>query len=215
MNPSAVSIMRRLGLDPDPWQVEVLSSSDSRLLVNSCRQAGKTTTAAVLAIAEALARPHAPVLVLTRSRRHAKEVFGIVSDLLAQLAHAKARRCVDREILLANTSRIVVLPGQHDAIRAYANVKLLIVDEAARVPDSAYRAARVMLARSGGRLICLSTPLGKRGFFWNSWIEGGDDWRRVAVPAQRLQRISPAFLEEERRVLGEAGFRQEYCCAAC
>jgi hypothetical protein len=70
-----------------------------------------------------------------------------------------------------------------------------------------------MLAVSNGRITCLSTPYGKRGFFYNAWAKGGDDWARIEIPAQRIARISPEFLASERRSLGESWFRQEYCCS--
>jgi hypothetical protein len=89
----------------------------------------------------------------------------------------------------------------------------MIIDEAARVPDDLYRAVRPMLAVSGGRLICLSTPYGKRGFFYDAWAKGGDDWHRIEVPATSVPRITAAFLEQERRALGESWFRQEYLCS--
>src|SRR5215831_4587952 len=86
-------------------------------------------------------------------------------------------------VMLANRSRIIALPGKEQTIRGYASVSLLIIDEAARVPDDLYRAVRPMLAVSSGRLICLSTPFGKRGFFHDCWARGGDDWHRIEVPA--------------------------------
>jgi hypothetical protein len=70
-----------------------------------------------------------------------------------------------------------------------------------------------MLAVSGGRLICLSTPYGKRGFFYKAWAQGGNEWKRIEIPATSISRITPAFLDEERRNLGESWFRQEYCCS--
>jgi hypothetical protein len=70
----------------------------------------------------------------------------------------------------------------------------------------------VMLVVSGGRLICLSTPYGKRGFFFKAWTKGYE-WKRIEIPATSITRIAPAFLEEERRNLGESWFRQEYCCS--
>jgi len=70
-----------------------------------------------------------------------------------------------------------------------------------------------MLAVSKGRLICLSTPFGKRGFFHDCWTRGGNDWHRIEVPADRIPRITPSFLAEECRALGEFWFRQEYCCS--
>jgi hypothetical protein len=45
----------------------------------------------------------------------------------------------------------------------------LIVDEASRVQDALYQGIRPMLAVSGGRIVLLSTPWGKRGFFFEEW----------------------------------------------
>jgi hypothetical protein len=36
---------------------------------------------------------------------------------------------------------------------------------------------------------------------------------RVEVPASKIPRIAPEFLEQERKALGESWFRQEYCCS--
>lgn len=100
---------------------------------------------------------------------------------------------------LKNFSRIVCLPCKQETIRGFAKVNLLIIDEAALVPDELYRAVRPMLAVSDGRLICLSTPQGKRGFFYKEWAEGGEDWLRISIRADQVPRIKPAFLEEERQ----------------
>jgi hypothetical protein len=70
-----------------------------------------------------------------------------------------------------------------------------------------------MLAVSGGRLVCLSTPYGKRGFLDKAWADGDNEWKRIEIPASQISRITPGFLEEERRNLGESWFRQEYCCS--
>jgi hypothetical protein len=51
--------MRNLDLLPDPWQVEVLEGGHARLLLNCCRQAGKSTVVAMLGLVHAIgpARP--------------------------------------------------------------------------------------------------------------------------------------------------------------
>jgi len=90
---------------------------------------------------------------------------------------------------------------------------MLVIDEAARVRDDLYRSVRPMLAVSGGRLICLSTPYGKRGFFHKEWSQGGADWARIEVADDRIPRIKPEFLQEERRAMGLSYYRQEYCCS--
>jgi hypothetical protein len=114
---------------------------------------------------------------------------------------------------LVNGSRVIALPGKEETIRGYSGVDLLVVDEAARVKDALYYSVRPMLAVSGGRLIALSTPFGKRGFFHQEWTEGGDDdWHRTLITALDVPRISQAFLDEERRKLGNFWFEQEYMC---
>ena len=68
-----------------------------------------------------------------------------------------------------------------------------------------------MLAVGHGDLWLMSTPYGKRGFFYEAWAYG-EDWERHAVPATQCPRIPAAFLEEERREVGETWFAQEYLC---
>ena len=211
--PSAVDVMRRLGLEPDPWQVEVLQAGHARLLLNCCRQAGKSTVVALLGLVEAICEAGTKVLLVSRSFRQSTELFRIVTDCYRRLGSPLLARQTSEELQLANLSRIVCLPCREETIRGYSRVNLLIIDEAARVPDDLYRAVRPMLAVSNGRLICLSTPYGKRGFFYHAWAEGGDDWARIEVPADRITRITPQFLVQERRGLGESWFRQEYGCS--
>jgi hypothetical protein len=115
-------------------------------------------------------------------------------------------------IELRNRSRIIALPGESDAtIRGYADVRLLVIDEAARVPDDLYRATRPMLAVSGGRLVALSTPFGKQGWFYDEWTRG-EGWSRTRIEASKCPRIARKFLEEEAQHLGSSAYREEYEC---
>ena len=208
-----VNIMRKLGLAPDPWQVEVLEAGHPRLLLNCCRQAGKSTVVAVLGLVEALFKPMTKVVIVSRSHRQSKELFRQVTFFHQLLGGKLVQRQTAEELEFTTMSRIVCLPCSEETIRGYAHVDLLIIDEAARVPDDLYRAVRPMLAVSQGRLICLSTPYGKRGFFYEAWANGKDDWARIEIAADKIPRIAPAFLEQERRALGESWYRQEYCCS--
>ena len=97
-------------------------------------------------------------------------------------------------------------------IRSFSAVNLLVIDEAARVPDELYSAVRPMLAVSKGRLIALGTPFGKRGWFYQEW-EGKNNWERVKITALQCPRISKETLEEERLALGERWFRQDFFCS--
>jgi hypothetical protein len=123
--PPAVEVMRRLGLNPDPWQVDVLDGDYERLLLNCCRQAGKSTVVAMLGLVAAIWEPGTKVLLVSRSRRQSRELFRIMVGAYKRLG----------EMVMTNQSRIVVLPCREETIRGYAKVDLLVLDEAARVPE--------------------------------------------------------------------------------
>ena len=209
----AVWARGQLGLDPDPWQADVLRSSSTRILLNCARQTGKSTVTAVLALHSALFRPESLVLLLSPSLRQSGELFKLVSGCYHQLAEAVTADAESAlRIELENGSRVVSLPGKERTVRGYSGVDLLVIDEAARVGDDLYLSVRPILAVSGGRLIPLSTPFGKRGWWFHEWAEGGEGWYKVRVTAPECPRISSEFLGEERRDLGEWWFQQEYEC---
>ena len=126
----------------------------------------------------------------------------------------RPKRDGDNEISLAlpNGSRIVGLPGTEGTVRGFSAVSLLLIDEASRVSDDQYRAVTPMLAVGDGDLWMMSTPCGKRGFFYDVWSKGGAEWKKVKVTAPECARIPKAFLEGEREGMGERCFRQEYLC---
>jgi hypothetical protein len=112
---------------------------------------------------------------------------------------------------LSNGSRIISLPGSEKTTRGYSAATLIVMDEASRVPDELLAAVRPMLATTAGRFFALSTPAGKRGWFYEEW-DHGQGWEKIQVKAEDCPRIAPAFLEEERQVMGPLRFAQEYCC---
>ena len=208
-----VRFARSVGLEPDPWQSRVLGGAAQRVLLLCSRQSGKSTTTALLALHTAIYRPDSLVLLLSPSLRQSGELFRKVADFYRAMDDPPPPEAESAlRLELGNGSRIVSLPGREQTIRGYSGVALLVIDEAARVLDDLYYSVRPMLAVSGGRLVAMSTPFGKRGFFHHEWIEGGASWARVKVTAQDCPRISPEFLAEERAALGDWWYRQEYGC---
>lgn len=202
-----VVLAHTVGMRPDPWQAEVLRSGAPRTLLNCCRQSGKSTTAALMAVHQAVYSPGSLVLVVTPAQRQSIE---LVRTCTAFARHvAKAQETV-LQLSFENGSRIIALPGSEATVRGYAGVDLLVIDEAAWVADDLYTAVRPMLAVSDGRLIAMSTPHGKRGWWSDEWHDLRRDWDRVKVTADQVPRISPAFLEAERAALGRWRFSQEY-----
>jgi hypothetical protein len=213
-NSDAVVFAReKLGFEPDLLQAEVLASTANRGILNCSRQWGKSTVAAAKAVHRAYARPGSLVVVASPSERQSGEFLRKVEQMAALLG-IPPRGDGHNTLSLAfpNGSRIVGLPGTEGTVRGFSAVSLLLIDEAARVPDSIYKALRPMLAVGRGDLWMMSTPYGKQGFFYDTWVHGGDVWKRVTATATDCDRISAEFLDEERAVLGALWFRQEFQC---
>ncbi len=208
LDPSRVLLAR--GLAPDLWQRELLLARDRQILLCCSRQAGKSTVVSALALHTALFRPGALVLLLSPSYRQSAEIFRKVLDGFDALGRPlPATSRTQLRLHLANGSRVVCLPGREETVRSFGGVNLLVIDEAARVRDDLYRSVRPMLAVSQGRLVALSTPFGRRGWFYEEWA-GTGPWRRVQITWRDCPRITAAFIEEERRALGPAWVAQEY-----
>ena len=207
-----VLLMQAAGHDPDPWQVELLRSDDKRSLVLCSRQAGKSTVAAAMAVHEASFKPKSLTLLLSPSLRQSGELFRKVLGVYRATGAAvpvKAESALKLE--LANGSRVIALPAGEETIRGFSGVSLLVIDEASRVDDELYYSVRPMLAVSGGRLVALTTPWGRKGWFYHEWANSSY-WRKIRITARDCPRLSDEVLEQERESLGDVWYRQEYGC---
>lgn len=164
----ALALMRRAGLEPDPWQVRVATTPGDQLLCCH-RQAGKSTIVAAIALADALAEPGALILLVSPSLRQSSELYRKTKHFYTQVQPMRLVKDTEHEMELANGSRIISLPASAETIVGYSSVTRLIPDEAARIVDPTYHALRPMLAMSGGSILALSTPFGKRGWFHDAW----------------------------------------------
>lgn len=211
-----VRLMQEADMEPDAWQRDVLVRSAepdfSRALLLCTRQGGKSTTTAALALRFALAKPGALVLLLSPSLRQSAELFLKLLGFYRACGEPVAASNISAMRLeLVTGARVIALPGTEKTVRGFSGVDLLVIDEAARVADDLYLSVRPMLAVSGGRLVALTTPWGKRGWFYDEWT-GAAEWDRVRVTALECPRITPEFLAEERAAMPRQWFASEYLC---
>jgi hypothetical protein len=206
----------RLGFHPDPLQATILQSKSKQGILNCSRQWGKSTVGAAMAVHRACAIPNSLVLVASPTERQSGEFVRKAAAMVRNMGlDPRGDGTNAISIAFENGSRIVGLPGQLPAqnggrIRGYS-VSLLIIDEAAFVEDAVYHSLRPMLAATDGDVWMMSTPNGKRGFFYETWTYG-QGWQKVSAKATDCPRISRAFLEAERDTLGPTKFPQEYLC---
>jgi Terminase large subunit, T4likevirus-type, N-terminal len=207
----AVAFAReRLGFYPDEKQ-ELVLQGGRRGIVNCTRQWGKSTVTALKAVHRAYSRPGSLILVLAPSKRQSREFLRKAEEFVRRLGIRIRGDGANPSIVFPNGSRIVGLPGVEATTRGFSNVSLLIVEEASRVPDKVYWAMRPTLAAGDGDLWLISTPNGKRGFFWEEWERGREEWERISVTGPECARLSAKFLAEERRK-DEPRFQREFLC---
>lgn len=139
------------------------------------RQSGKSSAAAAMAWEQANNVPNSLTLLLSRTQRQSGELFRKVKNFhRASSVPIQLVRETELSLETEHQSRIISLPANPDTVLGYSAPDLIVIDEAARCPDQLFYAIRPMLAVTQGRVILLSTPWGKRGFFFHVWENDTD-----------------------------------------
>jgi hypothetical protein len=202
-----------LGLDLDPWQVELLlAPPGTQAIVLSARQAGKTTAAAVAVAHEMAFRPGSLSVFAAPSQRQSAEAVRRVRTFLAT-AGVKLATSNVFGLETEEGSRVIALPGSDDSVRGLSVDAMVVADEAARLTPELLAALRPMRARHAAtsRLVMLSTAWTTTDPFWSVWADAEDtSWLRIRATADTIDRYSDDFLRAEERALGRRAFRREY-----
>jgi hypothetical protein len=209
------------GFKPDPWQIRFLRSGSAYRMLNCSRQVGKSTTVAWGALHRAIYYPNSLILLVSRGERQSIELMIKVREAMSTAVDLPGLvRDGTMTLEFDNGSRMLALPGKGESIRGFSSVNLLVLDEAALIPNDLYVAVRPMLAVSQGDMWTLSTPFGARGWWHDIYKKIRADlraarrprWEYYEIPATACPRITAEFLEEERLSMGEWWYRQEYEC---
>lgn len=204
--------------EPDPFQVEVLESQSQKIAMMLSRQSGKTTVSSALALHTALyVEPGETIVLLAPSLRQSTEAMAAITKMYGRLSGEAVEPVIASSALrlkFKNGSRILALPGSGDATVRGPNAVMIICDEASRVEKSLVDACRPYLATKGnrGRLVCLTTPWWKRGWFYDLWSKDDPNWLKIKADVYSNPRVDPAWLAAERLEIGETAFRSEYLC---
>jgi len=202
--------VQQLGFEPDSWQMDLMGSETPRIIIACGRQVGKSTVTGLKAYRKAKMSPGSLTLLISNSYRQSLLLFSKIEDAVrADPDKTLIEKMNLQELRLTNGSRIIAAPGKGETVRGFSGVDLLVIDEAAYVPDALYSAVSPMVAASGGQVILLSSPAGKTGFFWNIW-DKGKDWERYKVRADECPRIPQTFLDDEKATIPDHVYRREY-----
>ena len=201
------------GFVADPLQQPILDCNAARVIACTSRQVGKSTVAALRALYLALRYPRSLILMIGPVGSQAGEILEKAREFVTELGLPIRGDGVNRQSLrLPNGSRLIARPAIARTTRGYSRARLIIIDEAAFVPDSIFRSITPTLAASHGSLWLLSTPHGQANEFARFWQDPASGFTRFRITADQCPRFSAEFLAAERKMHGELSYAQEYLC---
>ena len=187
-----------LGLNPDPWQADLLRSRSPRIILNCSRQSGKSTICAALGLHESIYRRPSFGMAIAPSQDQSGELMMKFDEFRGAVELSSDYLDTDTKLAVkfANGNRFIARPGSAKTSRGKSAVTLLLEDEASWVDDLLKQSVSPMLAVSGGRYIMMSTPFGKRGHFFETWMNA-KNWEKYEVTADMCPRITKEHLQQE------------------
>jgi hypothetical protein len=202
-----------LGWTPDAKQAQVLSAGSRRVILNCSRQWGKSTVAAAKLVHVACMRPGSLSVIVSENMSQTAEVFQKIDRFFGEVGVAvKGERGQKFARVLPNRSRVIGLAAREEAVRGYT-ADFVFLDEAARVPDEVIDALLPVIALRNGDWWMASTPMGRRGRFYEAWAhQSGPDVLKVSAPWTENARMAPGFVERMREERGDAFVQQEFEC---
>lgn len=208
-----VAFASGLSFAAEPWQATLLRTQRRRVLVCCARQVGKSTITGLRGLHTALYQPGRLVLIISPSQRQSNELLRKVRATYVALGRPRGKLATDNETELefSNGSRVVSLPATEATSRGYSAARLLILDEAARVDDEIFASVLPMVA-SDGAIWALSTPWGRRGWFWELHEDPLNGWERHKITVHESAQYPPERIAEVRGALGRYVFQSDYEC---
>jgi hypothetical protein len=208
----ALWLREQLGVTPMPWQEQFLRAQrGASILALTARQVGKTTTAAWAIAHTMLFYPGSLSVIACPAQRQSGEAVRRVRQILLKVgAQFKIENTYTLE--LQNSSRVLALPGDEETIRGLTVDGWIVADEAARLDADLITALHPMRARCPqARFAMLSTAWKRTDPFWTAWKSDNSNWLRLKATADAEgMPFTQQFLDEQRQILGEADFNQEY-----
>lgn len=196
----------------DPWQKEVRNTKGN-LVLRSGRQVGKSHTIGLKAAEYALDNEKRLVMVVSKTEKQAALLF---SKILMNITTIdKSRICSGKQkptkhlITLKNGTTIHCLScGDTGYGLMGFTIHLLIVDEAAFVPNMVYQSIIPALAVTRGIIWLLSTPYVKEGYYFDCFDD--PSFTSFHTSSETCPRRDDIFLARQKKNLTEAQYAQWY-----
>lgn len=203
------------GIKLDDWQKELLQDKSRNILLNCHRQSGKSTLVAIKALHRALFWDDQLIVLISPVLKQSSELSRKIRGFVKNIPQYRDHVDINNKLSLSfdNGSRIETLTASDWNVRG-STANLIIIDEAAGVPEEIFDAVSPMLLTTKGQMIVLSTPYGKSGRFYEYYKS--DDWKHYEVKVSNNPRMQTPDMQEalafELKKMGSRVYGQEYEC---
>ena len=192
-----------------PFQSDLLNSTSQRVICMASRQLGKSSVVACLVWDAFMAGK--TCVIIAPTEKQAKEFLLRVKDFRDADPFAPiGTQFLKTEVHAPNhRGRILAMPAT-DGARGFT-ADFLVLDEAALIDDELIAAVLPMRKKETGRLIVISTPMWRSGFFHDRWHDPANDFQKLR--GHFREQASPGLvelIEKERHDLGPSRFQREY-----
>lgn len=212
----------------DDWQKEILEH-DGNVLLCTGRQVGKTTVFSIKAGQYMINKPGSKIIVVSLTEDQAKLIISMILTYLERNPKARIARGrhkpTQNKITLKNGSQVIARPvGQTgDAVRGFTG-DVLIIDEASGMNEYIFTASKPTLLTTAGQIWMCSTPRGKKGYFYEAFLNKQDRYKVFHISSEHVIKNRPIstswtekqqieaikFLAQEKEDLSEIRYGQEY-----
>jgi len=202
-------------LNLDPWQKEVLQHKGNKVICSG-RQTGKSTVASILASEFAINTPNKSILIVSVTEDQARELLMkcllYIDDTYKKRIKTNKSFTNREKITLTNNSVIrtkaVGMTGM--GVRGFT-IDMLIADEAAFMPEDVWPAVTPMLLTTGGDIVLISTPCGRKNFFFKCYNDPQFRvWHINTIEAMNERPVGASWLQFQRDKALEYFKSEEY-----
>ncbi len=159
----------------DDWQEEILACEEKRIILCKGRQIGGTTIMARKCAERMISQKGCKIVVASITEDQAELVIAMVLNVLEEkeqkFKFPFSKNIKKGELTLETGSSIISRPvgDTGNAVRGFTG-HVLYLNEASRMPEFVFEAAKAILLTTGGDIWIDSTPFGTGTFFHKSFL---------------------------------------------
>lgn len=186
-----------------PWQIDAFNqmwnNQDKMHIIKARRQTGKSIMLELYILKFALEHKRSTIYYLSVTFKQCQKFFNELKNAIENAPFIAKINNGQLVITFTNGSVINFISSEQDEAHLQGNsANLLVVDEAAFIPDDIFYTVLPYTNATRGQVICCSTPQWKAGFFWDLWCDGLNDAEPEVMTFDFCNYNTSALLSDKR-----------------